>query len=97
MSEIESKIADLVLGFEHCEDNTYYPPCAWVYGHDKGDSRCGQCVVDRILALIAADRAGLVEALERIKVDTTLDYYEIREIAQEALAEIDSALKEMGK
>jgi hypothetical protein len=89
MSEIESKIASEIC--DTCKNHGW----CWFASVPHPEINC--TVLQKVEALIAADRAGLVEALERIKVDTTLDYYEIREIAQEALAEIDSALKEMGK
>ena len=50
--------------------------------------------VDRILALIAADRAGLVEALE-LAESIVNDSTDAR--AAKCLAKIDSAMKEMGK
>jgi hypothetical protein len=93
MSEIESKIAEIWCGdCEYkgkCEDAPYGGGLLGLDCKRKRDA-----FTSLMEALIAADRAGLVEALERINSDTTLDYFEIREIAQEALAEIDSALKE---
>jgi hypothetical protein len=91
MSEIESKIA-LELGCAKelkCSDCFYgkFPfPC---YLKTR---------VEYILALIAADRAGLVEALQQILYEVRVNHvnpeYRISQIAKGA---IDSAMKGEGK
>jgi len=71
---------------------------------------CNKCATDRILALIAADRAGLVEALvmarsslaSELRHHPALHAFTNKQIDKfidqhKVIAKIDSAMKEMGK
>ena len=91
---MEERIAEIVIrGFKHKQEDCETCKELWVCS-----TVVEKCTKDRILALIAADRAGLVDALRQILYEVRVNHvnpeYRISQIAKGA---IDSAFKEMGK
>jgi hypothetical protein len=68
MSEIENKIAEIYKGL-HCDS----VPKGWCHDDEPIEgvhhcANCEECSIKCLAALIAADRAGLVEALTKLTI-----------------------------